>query len=117
MAEFRPDFQQVSGLWTLPVVETIDQAVSMRTTISVESEETLASEDVDATMVAGGVELAQTYGPAHRQLTYVSTGSTTAVAYFGWANPENRTPEQVYVRVRDETVTFLLGAPGDLPVA
>lgn len=117
MAEYRPDFQPVSGLWTLPVVETVDQAVSMRTTISVPEEGALASEDVDATMVAGGTQLEQTYGPNHRPLAYVSTGSVTAVAYFGWANPGNLTPEQVHVRVRDETVTFILGPTGDLPVA
>lgn len=123
MSVYQADAQQVSGLWVRPEVETADQVVSLRASIALSEEAQLASEDVAATLVAGGQELTQTYGSGDRPLAHLSTGSVTAVAFFGWANPEGLTPEQVHVRVLDETATFDLDEtgdptdPGDLPVA
>lgn len=117
MSVYQSDAQQVSGLWLRPEVETAEQVVSLRASISLPEDTTLASEEVDATLVAGGQQLTQTYGPNDRPLAYLSTGSVTLVAFFGWANPENLTPERVQVRVQEETVSFTLGEPTDPLVA
>lgn len=120
MSIYQAEPQQISGLWVRPEVETADQVVSLRASISLSEDGQLASEDVDATLVAGDQELTQTYGPADRPLAYLSTGSVTLVAFFGWSNPDGLTPQRVSVRVLGETATFDLGGPtdlGDLPVA
>lgn len=111
------ELAQVSGFWALPVLESTGDPVTMHVSIAVGSEEDLASSDVDATLSAGGQVLAQSYGPSDRALSFVSTGSTTAIADFGWSNPDQLTPDSVEVRIRDESVVFPLGIPGDFPVA
>lgn len=111
------DFQQISGFWVLPVLESDGDPVALHVSIGVTSEEDLTSADVDATLMAGGQALAQIYGPADRPLSHLSTGSVTAIADFGWSNPDHLTPDSVEVRVRDESATFQLGPFEDEPIA
>lgn len=114
-----PDWQQISGLWTAPRIEsTSDQAVQMHVSIAVSAINELADEDVDAVLVAGGQELPQTQRPGGEEpLSYLQLRSTAAVGRFTFANPEDLALEYVNIRVRDETVGFDLGPAGDLPVA
>ena len=118
MSSAEPVVQQVSGLWTAPVIEsTSDQVVHMHVSIGVGSIGELADEDVDAVLVAGGTELEQLERPSAEQpLDYLQLRSITAIAHFVFANPADLPLEFVNIRIREETVGFAIGE-SDLPVA
>lgn len=113
-----PDWQQISGFWTAPRLEsTSDQTVQMHVSIAVSASGELADEDVDAVLVAGGQELQQVQRPGGEDpLSYLQLRGIAAVGRFAFANPEDLTPEFVNIRVREETVGFSFG-DGQLPVA
>ena len=119
MTSPEPVFQQVSGLWTAPVLEsTSNQTVQMHVSIGVGAIGELADEDVDAVLVAGGTQLEQVERPSGVEpISYLQLRSITAIAHFAFANPDDLVPEFVNIRVRDETVTFTLGPGPGLPVA
>lgn len=119
MSSPEPEFQQVSGLWTAPVVEsTSDQTVHLHVSIGVGSIGELADEEVDAVLVAGGTQLEELERPGTTEsIDYLQLKSITAIAHFAFANPGDLALEYVNVRVRDETVGFTLGPAADLPVA
>lgn len=114
-----PTFQQVSGLWTAPVIESnADQVLRMQVSVGVTAVGELADEDVDLSILADGENLAQMTRPSSEDpLLYLQLRSISAVGHFVFANPTGAVPQQASVRIRDETATFQLGPSGDFPVA
>lgn len=101
------------GHWVLPTLDGVDDGqVRAHVSIAVDTMEEVAAENIDLAVEAGGASLQQIARPgADSPLVFLSTGATTAVGFFTFANPSNATPNRATVTLNGESVSFDFGPP------
>jgi hypothetical protein len=111
------EFGTANEHWVLPTIDAMGGGqVRCHVSIVLEGEDdTIAAEDVDLAIEAGGQWLAQTGRPD--QLRYVTLTGTNAIAFFSFDNPSDAQPTRAVVTLRGEQAEFNYGTPGPLPVA
>jgi hypothetical protein len=108
------------GHWVFATIHQVgDGQVGAHVSISVENPGDISADSVNLAIEAGGHSLQQIARPGVHAtpLHYISTGATTAIADFVFANPSNANPTRAVVTLNDESVAFDYGDPGPLPVA
>ena len=98
------------GHWVLPTVDGIDDGqVRAHVSIAVETFEDVAASEVELAVEAGGEPLTLT--ARSDAFHFISTGATTAIADFVFANPSNAAPTRATVTLRGEAASFDFGPP------
>ncbi len=98
------------GHWVLPTLDGMDDGqVRAHVSIAVETFEDVSAGEVDLAVEAGGEALALT--ARSDAFHFISTGATTAIADFVFANPSNASPTRATVTLRGEAVSFEFGPP------
>ena len=108
------------GRWVAATIHQVgDGQVGAHVSIAVENPGDLSADAVDLAVEAGGQSLEQIGRPGNNAtpLHYITTGATTAIADFVFANPSNASPTRAVVTLNGESVAFDLGDSGPLPVA
>lgn len=106
---------QVAGEhWVFATIHQVgDGQVGAHVSIAVQEPGEIAAENLDLSIEAGGQLLEQIGRPGNNAtpLHYISTGATTAIADFVFANPANAAPTRATVTLNGESVTFEYGPP------
>lgn len=109
------------GHWVFATIHQLgNQQVGAHVSIAVQNPGDISADSVDlAIEVSGGQALEQIGRPGNNAtpLHYISTGATTAIADFVFANPLNATPTRAVVTLNGESVAFDYGEPAPLPVS
>lgn len=106
--------------WVFATIHQVgDGQVGAHVSIAVSEPGEISADAVDLAVEAGGESLQQIGRPGSgaTPLHYISTGATTAIADFVFANPTNATPTRATVTLNGQSATFDYGDPGSLPVA
>jgi hypothetical protein len=106
--------QFAGGFWITATIHQVgDGQVGAHVSVAVENPGDISADSLNMAVEAGGESLQQIGWPGNNAtpLHYISTGATTAIADFVFANPTNAYPTRATVTLNDESVSFEFGPP------